>query len=323
MRQRRRALARKRNRTRARGKAQGNQAIALNAQAYAKNMQTLVSIALSRFKIEGLPDTCNERFLLWALLRYGYATICRAEGMPDVWQTLQAVPQAEYNAYGYPVRWRALGVDGRTQYDVTEDNGALIYYSRSSAAPFKFGDVLQNPWSALDNFAQRLTRFEMAERVNLTHQQTPWVLIVPPEKELEAANLFSNIMSGQPAVFGNDTFGTITDDIRTIDTHTPFIAEELARARMNCFHEAMLFLGVPHLAFEKGERMIEDEARANTAPTNLMLLDCLQGMRDGFDELNRRFGLDIHVYYNQDNASLNYNYLSNIEAQAQDGILNG
>ena len=26
--------------------------------------------------------------------------------------------------------------------------------------------------------------------------------------------------------------------------------------------DALMFLGIPHLAFEKGERMIEDEARA-------------------------------------------------------------
>ena len=88
-------------------------------------------------------------------------------------------------------------------------------------------------------------------------------------------------------------------------------------------NRALLFLGVPHLAFEKGERMIEDEARANTAPTNIMLLDCLQARRQFCEKVNDKFGLDIQVYYNEDLESYNFNYMNNIEAMAQDGVVGG
>ena len=67
--------------------------------------------------------------------------------------------------------------------------------------------------------------------------------------------------------------------------------------------------------------MIEDEARANTAPTNIMLLDCLQARRQAANALNRRFGLNIEVYFNDDWESYNYNYANNLEAQAQDGLI--
>ena len=75
------------------------------------------------------------------------------------------------------------------------------------------------------------------------------------------------------------------------------------------------------MAFEKGERMIEDEARANTAPTNVMLLDCLQARRQFCDVVNKRFDLDISVYFNDDIESYNFNYINNIESQAQDGLI--
>ena len=317
-------MARRRNRTRKR-RADGtnNQAVALNSRAYMKNLALLTSLALSRFRVTGLPESCDERFLLWCLLRYGYATICHPDGMPDLWQTLQAVPTNEYNAYGIPTGWQAQGADGKTVYQVNENNGVLIYYSRSTAQPFTVGATMASPWNALDLFAQRLAKFERTEDANLTHQFTPWLLIAPPEKELELANLFNAIMSGQPAVFGSDALYEMAEKITAISTQTPLLAEELGRGWMNAFHQAMMWLGIPHLAFEKGERMIEDEARANTAPTSLALLDCLNGMRDGFDKLNRRFGLDVNVYFNEDLESLNFNYLNNAEALAQDNTSEG
>jgi len=67
--------------------------------------------------------------------------------------------------------------------------------------------------------------------------------------------------------------------------------------------------------------MIEDEARANTAPTDIMLLDCLQARREFAAEANRLYGLDIHVYFNQDLESYNYNYTNNLEQMAQDKVI--
>jgi len=49
----------------------------------------------------------------------------------------------------------------------------------------------------------------------------------------------------------------------------------------------------------------------------------LQARRQACDALNRRFGLNIEVYFNDDWESYNYNYASNIEAQGQDGLIGG
>ena len=67
--------------------------------------------------------------------------------------------------------------------------------------------------------------------------------------------------------------------------------------------------------------MIEDEARANTAPTNIMLLDCLDARREFAAKANKKFGLTIRVYFNEDLESYNFNYTHNIEQMAQDDYL--
>ena len=283
-----------------------------NERAFAKNMSMLIALAMSRFKWEGLPDTCDERFLQLQLLRTGYATICHAPDYPDVWETLMCAPNGEFNAYGLPTRWRAIGYNG-TDYQVTPENGVMVYYSSSRV----------NPWNALELYARKLAHYERTEDINLTHQQKPWVLLAPPEQYTELVNLYKQIAGGEPAILSNKGLAGILDEIKAIDTKVPLEVEGLARGYQNVLNNALLFLGIPHLAFEKGERMIEREAMANTAPTEMMLLDCLNAQRKASDEFNRLSGLNTSVHYAMDLESLNFNYLGNYEAMAQDGMLGG
>ena len=137
---------------------------------------------------------------------------------------------------------------------------------------------------------------------------------------MELVNIYKQIEGGEPAIMGDGNLYELVDKLKAIDTGVPLIVEDLARAKQNVFNDALLYLGIPHLSFEKGERMIEDEARANSAPTEIMLMNCLKARRDACDKLNMRFGLNISVYLNEDWESYNFNYLNNIEAMTQDGI---
>lgn len=280
-----------------------------NRAVYLKNLDMLLSLAINRFRWVGLPETCNARFLEKCLHRNGIATLSYKEDEPTrIYTTLQAMPEGQYNMYGLPTKWRAVGYDGQTDYTVTDDNGALCYYSYARVSP----------WNALEVYARKMAHYERTEDVNLTQQMRPFIGIAPQEKRLELVNLLKQVQGGEPAILGDEGLSKLVDNIKVIDTQVPLITEELARSHQNVLNQALLYLGIPHLAFEKGERMIEDEARANTAPTNIMLLDCLNARREFCMELKRKFNLDVEVYFNTDLESYNFNYVNNIEAMAQD-----
>lgn len=304
-------MGKSRNRSR-RGRGDYWQSADYNNRTYAKNLSMLLSLAMNRFRWVNLPDTCDARFLELQLHKCGIATFCHAEGMPDVWQTLVANPYGEFNCYGIPVKWRATGYD-QTNYEVTPETGELIYYSFSRL----------NPWTMLDMYARKLANYERTEDVNLFHQRKPMVFVAPQEKKLELTNMLKQVDGFEPAILGDGNFSNLVDDVKAIDTKVPLITEELGRSWQNSLNQALLYLGIPHLAFEKGERMIEDEARANSAPTNIMLLDCLQARRQACDSINRKFGFDIEVHFNDDWESYNFNYSNNLESMAQDGLLGG
>ena len=283
-----------------------------NFRNYHKNLDLLLSLAINRFRWEGLPETCDARYLEKILHRNGIATLSYKRDEPvQVFTTLQAMPTGEYNMYGLPTQWRAVGYDGLTDYEVDNSNGELCYYSYARVSP----------WNALEIYARKMTHYERTEDVNLSQQMTPFIGIAPQEKRLELINLLKQFEGGEPAILGDDGLGKLVDNVKTLNLGVPLITEELARSHQNVLNQALLYLGIPHLAFEKGERMIEDEARANTAPTNIMLLDCLDARREFCDKANRKFGLDVRVYFNEDLESYNFNYTNNIEQMAQDKLI--
>ena len=283
-----------------------------NFRAFHKNLDMLLSLAINRFRWVGLPETCDARYLEKVLHRTGLATLSFKRDEPtQIYTTLQAMPYGQYNMYGLPTQWRAVGFNGLTDYECDNENGELCYYTYSRTSP----------WNALEIFARKLAHYERVEDVNLSNQMCPRIYIAPQEKKLELVNLLKQVEGGEPAVLGDKNLLDLVNNVTTVDNANPIIVEELARGYQNTLNNALLYLGIPHLAFEKGERMIEDEARANTAPTNMMLLDCLQARREFANKANEKFGLDIQVYYNEDLESYNFNYLNNVEQMAQDGII--
>ena len=287
-----------------------------NKRAYAKNLDMLLSLAINRFRWVGLPETCDSRFLEVQLHKNGVATICHDTATPDIWKTLIAMPTGEFNDYGIPTRWDAIGWNPKgKRITVTPENGELVYYSQTRL----------NIWSALCLYARKLAHYERTEDVNLTHQMKPWVFVAKDRSQkLQLENVLTQTMGGEPAIIVSQAGYEMIEGITAINTNVELVVEQLARGYQNVLNNALLFLGIPHLAFEKGERMIEDEARANTAPTNVMLMNCLRSRRDACEKLRRldpvRFA-DLNVYFNDDWESYNYNYEHNIEAQAQDGGL--
>lgn len=285
-----------------------------NSATFQSNLDMLVSLAVNRFRWVGLPDTCDSRFLEMALHRNGFATICHALNAPDIWQSLNAAPQGVFNAYGLPVKWLATGFN-ETQYEVTPQNGELVYYSQTRA----------NPWNAIYVYANKLTQIQRTEDVNLFHVRKPYVMVAPQEKRLELENLMKQISGFEPMILGDKSLLELKENnVFAIDTKVPFYGEELAQQYQNVVNQYLMFIGIPHLAFEKGERMIEDEARANSAPTNINLKNCLDARRSACDKLRKlspETFSDLYVYFNDDYESYNWNYEHNTESKAQDGLL--
>lgn len=278
-----------------------------NALCYKVNVDLLLAIAVNRFRWVGLPKTCDPRYLEVQLHRSGIATICHAKDTPNIWQTLMAAPDGRFNDYGIPTEWRARGYND-TDYRVTPVTGELVYYSQTRL----------NPWGAIQQYAVKLTHIQRTTDVNLMHQQHPWVILMPNEKRQELLNLMKQIMGYEPAILGDSNNKALLDlnegNCFTLDLKVPYLGKELTEQYQNTLNQYLLFMGVPHIMFEKSERMITEEATQGNATTNILLKNCLDARRwacERLRELDPIAFADTNVYLNDDWESYNYNYLNN------------
>lgn len=280
-----------------------------NSLCYNVNVDMLLAIAMNRFRWDGLPSTCDPRFLELQLHKTGIATICHAEKTPDVWQSLMAMPQGDWNDYGIPIKWNAKGYTGN-EYAVTPATGEMVYYSQTRL----------NPWSAIVQYATKLTHIQRTSDVNLMHQQKPWIMLMPQEKKMELVNLYKQAAGYEPVILGDSNNKALLDlnegNCFTLDLKVPYIGKELTEQYQNVLNQYLLFMGVPHIMFEKSERMITEEATAGNSTTNIILKNCLDSRRWALKRLKEIapdvFG-DAQVYLNDDWESYNYNYINNMQ----------
>lgn len=83
----------------------------MNDQAFLTYRLWILTLAISRFKWTGLPDTCDERYLEQVLATDGVATISTPAG-GTVWTSTQAVTNGSPNIYMTPRSWRSFSVNG-------------------------------------------------------------------------------------------------------------------------------------------------------------------------------------------------------------------
>ena len=79
-----------------------------STQEYEQTLMHLINSRISQYKWEGLPDTCNARFLELCLLR-GSALMAK-EG--ENYLTLAAAPSQGVNLYGDTVKAYGYGMNG-------------------------------------------------------------------------------------------------------------------------------------------------------------------------------------------------------------------
>ncbi len=100
-----------------------------NEQLFITTFMRLFNEALNRYKITGLPDTCNERVILESLILYGCATFFNYEG--NVLSLPSAPSGRGWNIYGDPLSAWVYSRNGLFNKEIDlfvkgGDNSALI-----------------------------------------------------------------------------------------------------------------------------------------------------------------------------------------------------
>lgn len=240
----------------------------------------LKMIALSIFKWEDLPESCNARFLEKTLFNYGMAVFI--DDSEYGYMNLKVTPSGELNPYEEPVRYTAYSINYSKQYD------------REDCVIIRNNALCKSTDSTIMLFAERLTEIELALQVNINAQKTPILIRCDDKTKTSLETIYNQYSGNKPVIFGSKSLSE--KPLEVLNTGAPFVADKLRAEKKAVLDEAFEFLGInTNPADKKKERLITTEVEANNEQVDIQALTMLGMRQKACKEINEKYGLDVKV----------------------------
>jgi hypothetical protein len=250
---------------------------ALNIKTYQDYYDSLKSIALTLFKWEGFPPSCDTLFLEETLFTNGVAVLVND---PEIgYLTLKVMPSSDRNYYNRPLKYTAMGLNYHKEYAASD---CIVIRNNALSIPTA---------RMIELMAYRLANAERIADINVNGQKTPLAIACDSNDEYSIKKMYEEYDGNKPIFFTSKKLNT--DAIKAIKTDAPFIADKLMEYKADLWSEALTRLGVNNNPnSDKRERMIVDEATSNNQLIEIMADSFLFTRQQAVDEANKKFAED-------------------------------
>ena len=271
---------------RRRNKTDFDESLLGNMHSYGEYLERLTELAISMFDWKNLPKEIDRRFLEFTLFSDGQAVFFKDEDL-DEYMALQVVTGGPLSVYRVPLKRRAYAVNGY-QRDLNIDNSVIIYnnYLRTNSVRM------------VKRYARRLYDLDRTIDVNTRAQKTPVLVQGTESQRLTLLNLYKEFDGNAPVIFGDKNLDI--NGLKSISTQAPFVADKIYMLKTQIWNEALTYLGISNISFQKKERMLSDEVTRNMGGTIASRYSRLEARREAAEKINEMFGLDIEVEYRED-----------------------
>ena len=267
-----------------------------NKRTYAYYIDRLTELALVMFEWKNVPDTIDVRYLELTLFRDGQAIFFKDEALGFL--GLQCAINGNFNVYRIPLRRRAYASNGYNNKDLTIDNSVIIYnnYLRTNSVR----DVKM--------FAQRLYDIDRTIDVNARAQKTPVLIQCDENQRLTMLNAYKEFDGNAPVIFADKNLDI--NSIKVLQTNAPYVGDKLYQLKTQYYNEALTYLGISNVNYEKKERLVSDEVSRQQGGVIANRYGRLEMRRKACEEINKMFGLNISVDYREDFRELGDLFMS-------------
>lgn len=269
----------------------------LEQQQYQEKWMIFIeSLALGRFEWTGLPESIDERYLERTLFLYGASVIFdvipqmlgagtepQDESLKGMLINQRVMPTGSWDLYGNWQDVQAIGDDG-TQTFLKRGEGILVFDSLTR----------KNSFGTATLFASELAEIDALARSNRRQQRSLTILKGSKKQEEDIRSLGQSLELATWIQTANESF-TDSISLEAIQTGVPYLQDKFAEDRHSKLNELYAWLGVEHVGFEKGERLVTAEAEAGTDAIARVREDRLSARRLAAAKLNEKFNLDVRV----------------------------
>lgn len=252
----------------------------LNVLSSGDYYNRLRQLATSVFKWTNLPDSCNARYIENQLFYKGYVAFCNH---PTLGLLNSAGAMMDYNIYDEPVRYQASNREFTREFAFDD---FVLCRNNIDCIPTA---------ATIELFAQRLAECERTLDNNIIMQKTPFLIHCSDKNKLSWENIYQQVRNNEPAIFVDKSFDT---NIEVFPTQTPFIADKLLEYKHSIWAEALTFLGINNVNFEKSQHLLEAEVNANKEHVSTSAKAMYEYRQQACEEVNKRYGTNIGVEFN-------------------------
>lgn len=248
-------------------------------------LRVLQELAVNRFKWVGLPDSVNERFLEYTLMRRGLV-VMYFDTDYDEYLALQGAGAGPLNMYDDPTSFRVTG--NSTFVGKTVD--------ASDCVPI-WANVLRVPdWDIILTYAKKLASIDRTIDINLRNARRSRVIVTDETGQLSAQNINNQIDSGSPLITVNNTGYAMMEHWTAFDLGIhPDQIVNLQTSRQRIWNECMGLLGINFANQDKRERLVSAEVGANDEQIDSMKNVILAERQRAVRQMNDKFGLSVDI----------------------------
>lgn len=251
-----------------------------NMGNYWQYIERLTDLSISVFEWSNLPDTIDARFLELTLFSDGQAVYFRDEVLGDL--CLQCATMAPLNVYRIPTRRRAYASNGYNK-DLTIDDSVIIY-----------NNLLHiNSYPMIRYYAMRLWDLDRIIDVNAKAQKTPVLIQATEQQRLTLLNIYKQYEGNAPVIFGDKNLDL--NALRSLNTGAPYVADKVYDLKNQIWNEALTYIGISNVAYQKKERLISDEVTRGQGGTLSSRYSRLEARKTAAEQINKMFGTNIEV----------------------------
>lgn len=271
-----------------------------NNYTFRQYFNRLAELSISMFEWKNLPDTVDPRFLELALFKDGKAVFFKDEDLREErvnvngeievsegYLALRCVAQDKWNIYNVPIKRRAFASNGYNKY-LTIDDSVIIYNNQ----------LRTNSFLDVEQFSKRLYNLDRIIDVNCNAQRTPVLVTCDETQRLTLLNLYKQYNGNEPVIYGEKSISP--DIIKAIQTGAPYVSDKLYTLKTQIWNEALTYLGISNVNYQKKERMITDEVMRSMGGVIANRYSRLNARRQACEQINKMFGLNIECNYRED-----------------------
>lgn len=249
-------------------------------------LSTLIELALNRFKWKNLPPEIDPRMMELHIVSSGSVVFFKDEikgycALPGAWEGI------DYQ--GNPTNYNVVTpTDLSPRLDMEE--GVIIWnnFLRTSDLP------------VISLFSNKIGEVYQTAEINTRGQKHPIVVLVDDESQrLTLENAYAKLDGNHPIIYLKNK-GGLLDKFKTIDAKVTFIAPELMEIADHYTDLVLKWLGVKIPNISKRNKVGAMEQRDTNAVTWQLRNRGLHSRQIGAEQVNRKFGLDLEVEFDEE-----------------------